>query len=200
MASPQQRPDPRRPEPHLEPELRIQQPPRSAGRRLLFAWWWIVLIAAVVFAFGWAIWGRSGQGGWWSAGHVKNEPPPNVSQKPQPTIEGMGVEVLTAVDRRPFIGRNFQVTTVPVISKANNQAVWIGTRTTPPMLLILNANSAANSKIVNGSLLDVTGTVEKAPPAAQAQRQWHLPGSATSQLESQGVYIQATNVIPIQPQ
>lgn len=199
MASPQQRPDPR-PEPHLEPELRITQPPRTAGQRLAFAWWWVVLTAAVIFGLAWAIWGWSGTGGWWSAGRVKNQPPPNVSQRAQPMIQGMGVEILTALNRRPFIGRNFQVTTVPVISKTSSRAVWIGTKTTPPMLLILNGNSAANSNIVKGSLLDVTGTVEKAPPAAEAQRQWNLSGSATSDLEMQGAYIQGTNVIAIQPQ
>ena len=200
MASPQQRPDPREPEPHFEPELRTTQPPRTAGQRLVFAWWWLVLTAVVIFALAWALWGRSGTGGWWSAGRVKNEPPPNVSQRAQPTIQGMGVEILTALDRRPFIGRNFQVTTVPVIDKTNSRAVWIGTKTTPPMLLILNGNSAPNSDIVKGSLLDVTGSVEKAPPAAEAQRQWNLTDSATSDLEKQGVYIQATKVIAIQPQ
>lgn len=114
-------------------------------------------------------------------------------------VRGMGVEVLTAVDRRPFAGRNFQVTSVPVISKSNNQAVWIGTKTTPAMLLILKGSQATPANIVPGTLLDVSGTVEKAPPTDQASKEWNLSSGDTSQLESQGVYIQATNVIAIHP-
>jgi len=196
MASPQ-RPDPRGPQPHLETEINTKHPPRSAGQRLAFAWWWLLLIACVIFGLAWAIWGWSGTGGWWSAGHVQSEPPANTSQRAQPMIQGMGVEILTAINRRPFVGRNFQVSTVPVISKSNNQAVWIGTKTTPPMLLILNS---AQADIAPGTLLDVSGTVEKAPPAAQASNEWKLSGSDTSQLENQGVYIQATKVYAIQPQ
>lgn len=198
MASPQ-RPDPYRPEPHIEPELKITRPPRTAGQRIAFAWWLVVLLAAIIFGLGWSLWGRSGQGGWWSAGHAKSAPSANTSPSAPATIQGMGVEILTATDRRPFVGRNFQVTTVPVISKSNDGAVWIGTRTTPPMLLVLNGSPAAHANIVPGSLLDVSGTVEKAPPAAQAQREWKLSGNDTAQLEKQGVYIQATNVIAIHP-
>src|SRR6185437_16065915 len=157
-----------------------------------FAWWWLLLTACVIFGVAWAIWGWSGTGGWWSAGRVKSEPPANISPRAQPmTVQGTGVEILTAVNRRPFAGRTFQVSTVPVISKSNNQAVWIGTKTAPPMLLILNS---ADASIVPGTLLDVSGTVEKAPTAAQASAKWKLSGSDASQLENQGVYIQATKV------
>lgn len=196
MASPQ-RPDPRQSQPHFEPELNTKGPQRPAAQRLAFAWWWILLTACVVFGLAWAIWGWSGTGGWWSAGRVKSQPTANISQRAQPmTIQGTGVEILTAPNRRPFAGRKFQVSTVPVISKSNNQAVWIGTHTAPPMLLILNS---ADANIAPGTLLDVSGTVENAPPAAQASKEWKLSGSDTSQLENQGVYIQATKVYAIQP-
>lgn len=194
MASPQ-RHDPR---PHFEPELDTSLPPRSAGRRLAFAWWWILLTAVVIFVLAWAIWGWSGTGGWWSAGRAASRPTAT-RQAPVPQIRGMGLEILTAADRRPFAGRNFQVSTVPVVDTVNNQAVWIGTRTTPPMLLILGSGAVPpNTHIVAGSLLDVTGTVEKAPPAAQARSQWNIGDKASSQLEKQGVYIRATRVYAIQ--
>lgn len=198
MASPQ-RPDPGGPQPHFEPELDTKQPPRTAGQRLAFAWWWILLIAAVIFGLAWAIWGWSGTGGWWSAGRARTEPPASTSQRAQPMISGMGVEILTAINRRPFAGRNFQISTVPVISKSNDQAVWIGTKTTPPMLLILNGDPASQANVVRGTLLDVSGTVEKAPPAAQARKEWNLSSGDLSQLENQGVYIQATKVYAVQP-
>lgn len=203
MASPQRpnpNPDSGRPQPHFEPELQTKHAPRTKGQRLAFAWWWILLVAAVIFGLAWAIWGWSGTGGWWSAGRVKTEPPANVSQRAQPMIRGMGVEILTATDRRPFAGRHFQVSTVPVISKSTDQAVWIGTKTTAPMLLILNGSSAAHADIAPGTLLDVSGTVEKAPPEAQARNEWKLSSGDTSQLENQGVYIQATKAIAVQPQ
>jgi hypothetical protein len=198
MASPQ-RPNPRGPQPHFEPELQTKQAPRTAGQRVAFAWWWLLLTACVIFGLAWAIWGWSGTGGWWSAGRVKSEPPANVSQRAQPmTVQGTGVEIRTAVNRRPFAGRTFQVSTVPMISKSNNQAVWIGTKTAPPMLLILNS-ADADANIVPGTLLDVSGTVQKAPTAAQASNEWKLSGSDASQLENQGVYIQATKVYAIEP-
>jgi hypothetical protein len=195
MASPQ-----REPQPHFEPELKTSRPPRTGTEKAVFAWWWILLTAVVIFALAWAIWGWSGTGGWWSAGRAKTKPQASTSQLVQPVIQGMGVEILTALDRKPFVGRNFQVTTVPVISKVSDQAVWIGTKTAPPMLLILNANNPAGPSIVAGSLLDVNGTIEKAPSAAQARHEWHLPGDAVSQLEKQGAYIQATSVIAIHQQ
>lgn len=197
MASPQ-RPNPDVPQPHFEPELHTKHAPRTPGQRVAFAWWWLLLIAAVIFGLAWAIWGWSGTGGWWSAGRARTEPT-NISQRAQPMVRGMGVEILTAINRRPFAGRNFQVSTVPVISKSNNQAVWIGTKTTPPMLLILNGSTASDGNIVPGTLLDVSGTVEKAPPAAQASTEWNLSSGDTSQLENQGVYIQATKVYAIHP-
>ena len=196
MASPQ-RPNPREPQPHFEPELQTKHAPRTPGQRVAFAWWWILLTACVVFGLAWAVWGWSGTGGWWSAGRVKSEPPANISQRAQPmTIQGTGVEILTAVNRRPFAGRTFQVSTVPVISKSNNQAVWIGTKTAPPMLLVLNS---AGPNIVPGTLLDVSGTVKQAPTSAQASNEWKLSGSDASRLENQGVYIQATKVYAIEP-
>lgn len=197
MASPQ-RPDLRGTQPHFEPELNTSLPPRSAGRRLAFAWWWIFLLAVLILALWWAIWGWAGTGGYWWAGRAASKPTVT-RQTPVPEIRGMGLEILTATDRRPFVGRSFQVSTVPVINKTNDQAVWIGTKTTPPMLLILgNGASPPNTTIVAGSLLDVTGTVDKAPPAAQAKSQWNLSTKAASQLENQGVYIQATRVYAIQ--
>jgi len=196
MASPQ-RPNPRGPQLHFEPELQTKHAPRTPGQRVAFAWWWLLLTACVIFGLAWAIWGWSGTGGWWSAGRVKSEPAANTSQRAQPmTVQGTGVEILTAVNRRPFAGRTFQVSTVPVISKSNNQAVWIGTKTAPPMLLVLNS---ADANIVPGTLLDVSGTVEKAPASAQASKEWKLSGSHASQLENQGVYIQATKVYAIEP-
>jgi hypothetical protein len=197
MASPQ-RPDPRGTQPHFEPELDTTMPPRSAGRRLAFAWWWIFLLTVLILGLWWAIWGWAGTGGYWWGGRTESKPTVT-RQTPLPEIRGMGVEVLTATNRRPFIGRSFQVSTVPVVSKTNSHAVWIGTKTTPPMLLILsNGAVAPNTNIVAGSLLDVTGTVEKAPPAAQAKSEWNLDSNATSQLEKQGVYIQATHAYAIQ--
>lgn len=143
MASPQRQPG--GPQPHFEPELNTSRPPRTGGEKAAFAWWWILLTAVVIFALAWAIWGWSGTGGWWSAGRAKTKPQANTSPLVRPVIQGMGVEVLDALDRKPFVGRNFQVTTVPVIRKASDQAVWIGTKTAPPMLLILNANHPAGS-------------------------------------------------------
>lgn len=45
--------------------------------------------------------------------------------------------------------------------------------------------------------LDITGQVVKAPPAAQAEQQWGLSAADANQMESEGVYIQATAMQPV---
>jgi hypothetical protein len=42
--------------------------------------------------------------------------------------------------------------------------------------------------------VSVTGAVQKAPSAQEAKQQWHLDDGAAKRLESQGVYLSATQV------
>lgn len=112
-------------------------------------------------------------------------------------MNGPGVQVLNATDKASFINKPFQANDVPVQGKVNDHVLWIGANNSSRMLTILSgaANNAANANIGQGNLVNVTGTVEKAPPIAQAKSQWHLNDSQAKLLEQEGAYIQASQVM-----
>lgn len=218
MASPQ-RPDPnelRRSHDDLERErlARARMDRRTVGAG--FAWWWVFWIIIIALAIWWAGWGWGGSGGWWWGGRGRTVPTygtlnPGTANTgtnantgaggAQGVISGPGLSILTATDKQPYIGKPFQVNNVPVQNQVNDHVLWIGANNSTPMLVVLagNGNTAANAHIGSGSMIDVTGTVQKAPPQAQAQQQWQLSGDDAAQLERQGAYIQATQVHTVQP-
>src|SRR5579884_2024976 len=139
-----------------------------------FAWWWIWLL--IIIAIIWfAGWGWGGYGGWWWGG-ARGVAVQNVNQANPAQITGRGVAVLNATDKQAFVGQPFRVSNVPVQNKINNQVLWIGANNNSGLLVVLTGtdNSAANAGIQQGTRVNVTGTVEKAPPAAQARQQWSL--------------------------
>lgn len=210
MASPQQRPDPDRNRRDYE-DLQRARMQRRATAGAGFAWWWFFWIIIIALAIWWAGWGWGGSGGWWWGGRTRNTPaygsntaPGNTNPAPganQTVISGPGLNVLNATDKNQYIGKPFQVNDVPVQKQLNNHAMWIGANNGTPMLVVLtgNGNTAANAHISQSSLINVTGTVQKAPPQAQAKNQWKLSEDDANQLERQGAYIQATQVHTVQP-
>ena len=64
------------------------------------------------------------------------------------------------------------------------------------MLAVLQGagHRAASAHLAQGDLVNVTGTVEKAPPATQARNQWKLSGNGQKRLEQQGVYVAASQI------
>jgi hypothetical protein len=118
----------------------------------------------------------------------------------QAAITGPGLNALTATNKRQYVGEHFQVNDVPVQTKVNNHVLWIGANNSTPMLLVLagNGNSAANADIGQGNRIDVTGTVQKAPPSARAKSEWSLSSGDVAKLERQGAYIEATQVHTVQ--
>lgn len=225
MASPL-RPDPEERRREYE-ELERERMERRAAAGAGFAWWWVFWIVIIALAIWWAGWGWGGTGGWWwgrttaapayvpngaagsngtagtnngaATANANNGTTPNGTG--QPAISGPGQAVLNATDKNAFAGKHFQVNDVPVQNKINNQVLWVGADNATPMLVILagNGNSAANAHVDNGSLVNVTGTVEKAPPRAQAKNQWSLSDDDADRLEREGVYIRATQVQAVHP-
>lgn len=217
MASPQQRPDPGEPRRDYDDLERARMERRSAAGAG-FAWWWFFWIVIIGLAIWWAGWGWGGSGGWWWGNRAVTAPTygtPNAAPGTnngsaagtngnagagyganQAAISGPGLSALTATNKQPYIGKNFQVNDVPVQNKVNNHVLWIGANNSTPMLVVLsgNGNTAANANVGQGSRIDVTGTVEKAPLQAQAKHDWSLSGGDAAKLERQGAYIQATQV------
>lgn len=215
MASPQQRPDPNDPRRDYEDLQRARMERRSAAGAG-FAWWWFFWIVIIGLAIWWAGWGWGGSGGWWWGNRARTAPMYGTTNAVpgtntgtagngyganQAAINGPGLSALTATNKQPYIGKPFQVNDVPVQNQVNNHVLWIGANNSAPMLVVLtgNGNSAANAQIGQGDLIDVTGTIQKAPPQAQAQSEWKLSDGDAAKLERQGAYIQATQVHTVQP-
>jgi hypothetical protein len=169
---------------------------RGGGR---FAWWgvfWLILIGLVIW---WAGWGWGASGGWWWGQGARNrmaaEAQGSAAEAASAKTSGTGVEVLNAPNKRDFIGRPFQVNDVLVQGTANGKTLWIESNGSSPILTILKGpGNNVGDAIRAGELVNVTGTVEKAPPAAEAKSQWQLSQEDLNRLEEEGVYIQAMEV------
>lgn len=188
MASPL-RADPGGPRHNFETQKTSRAGPESPrSRKTVWYWWrgfWIVIFAA---AIGWGVWGAVGGNGWWFLGRPN---PSNVKGAP---INGPGLAALQASDKQPFIGQKFQANFVPVQKKISDTVFWIGAKNATPTLLVIKNNGIAqkNGVIHVGNVIDIIGNVRKAPPRAQAQKQWALSDYGAARLERQGGYIQAT--------
>jgi hypothetical protein len=142
----------------------------------------LIIIAAIWFAG----WGWGGYGGWWWG-----RPRTIVVQQGNVQPTGEGVAVLNAADKQPFVGQAFSIRNVRVAKKVNDQAFWIGTGDHARSMLVVGSTAG---NIREGEQIDVTGTVEKAPPAAQAKQQWSLSDDGAQRLEQQRAYVQANQV------
>ncbi len=213
-----QGPDPRQTRTHLDDigdERQVERVSRGGWR-----WWWIwPVVLAVVFW--WAGWGWGGTGGWWwgrvaahntripaPAGSATTETLANAGAKqpidrqpltnsygrgPAQPMTGPGVQVLQAQNKQAFVGKQFAASDVPVQKKVNGRAMWIGEK--QPMLAVVSGPSknAANN-VVHGKIVDARGKVEKAPPEAQAKREWNLSNKDAAQLEKEGAYIEVSQL------
>jgi hypothetical protein len=204
MASPQT-PDPNQPVP--ETNHPIGNAPRidTEIAAYHFGWGWVSLcIAIVILVCIWAVWGFKGTGGWWmrdlraraaasGPGLARNGHVISI-----PGLSGPGVAALDATDKKSFVGQPFAVNGATVRENAGSHALWIGPKNSPPMLVVLAepSGSAETANFAEGDLVSVNGTIEKAPPAKQAQSKWSLSDDDTQRLEQEGAYIQATKLQP----
>ncbi|HEV2135094.1 MAG TPA: hypothetical protein VGR47_12720 [Terracidiphilus sp.] len=90
---------------------------------------------------------------------------------------------------------------MPVQKKISDTVYWVGAKNSTPTLLVIKNDSSTKgplkknaTTIEKGNLIDITGTVEKAPPQAQAQNEWALSSDGAARLEREGGYIQGTLV------
>jgi hypothetical protein len=185
----------------------------SSGWRFGFWWIWILIIVGIWYVgFGWGT-----SGGWiWGRHHAA------VQTTNDTELAGPGVAILGASNKLPYVGQAFVVENVPVEREAGPRAYWIGSRLNGvPMLAVNAANASANAgasmgnnppHAAAGSLnrsanhqgaaavpatipherLDVTGRILKAPAAAEAEQEWGLSPADAHQMETEGVYIQAS--------
>lgn len=182
----------------------------GAGVRYGWIWIWIAIIIILVIWFGGFGWG--GYGGWWWGNRPQRalvQPNPANGQNAglatngQPggnnmALGGAGVQILTAANKQAFVGKPFGIRNVPVQdTNSNNKRVfWIGANNIPPMLVVLEGNNdtTTNTNIQQGERVNVSGTVARAPSAADAKNMWKLSDDQAKRLEQQGAYIQATEV------
>ncbi len=195
MALPQRRdPDERQAEMERDVERRRIERETAAGGLLAWWWLWLLIIIAIIWFGGWG-WG--GYGGWWGWGAPRNAAMPATQNgAASPQVSGPAAALLNATDKQAFVGRSVTLNSVQVKTKVNDHILWIDSNNTTPMLAVLAGadNTTANANVGEGDWVDVIGIVQKAPPAAQAQKEWGLDNDAAKRLEQQGAYLQATQV------
>jgi hypothetical protein len=203
------------PNPPLKDDNKIAN---EVGARVRFGWVWIavIIIAILVVWFGGFGWGTYG-GWWWGSNRHpaplaqpesgNNGQPPNAEQPAPGTapavVTGSGAQILasTSTNRQALVGQPFDIRNVPVQSKPSNGAFWIAANKSAPMLVAINGGptNPMNADIAPGVRVNITGTVARAPSAAQAKRLWALSDHDANRLEQQGAYVQATQVQAGQP-
>jgi hypothetical protein len=172
------------------PEL-LLEPQRSApGRRTLVKRRVIQgLLAGTILGIWYVGWGWGNSGGWlWG----DREMPASSNGQ----LSGSGVAILTVANKEAYIGQSFQVQNVPVDRRVGNAVLWIGQwHDSLPMLLVLASDSGAKTTETQpGDVLDVIGTIVRAPARAVAKQQWGLGDEDLDQLAQEGAYVQATQV------
>lgn len=214
MAEPQGR-DPQQLRTHVDDlgdEQLVERVSRGGWRWL---WIWPVILALALW---WAGFGWGGTGGWWwgrVASHNKRIPAPPgsvttetlanagahqvIDRNPltgsygRQKMIGPGVPILTAQDKKAFVGKRFAANDIPVQQKINGRAMWIGEK--QPILAIVTGHGKDSAKnVVHGKVVDAIGKVEKAPPEQQARREWNLSNKEVSRLENQGAYIEVSQL------
>lgn len=193
MALPQ-----RKEEPDEQPLGDVREVDREVGGGVWSRlWMWIIIAVAIVCVI-WIAWGFGGTGGWWWGNRNHQSVASLVTSGPagtNPLPTGSGVAVLNAANKQDYIGKAFDAQNVTVQSKVNNNAMWVGGKNAPMLLILGGAgNNASVAGIAQGEAITVTGAVVKAPPAQQAKQQWSLSDDDVNRLEQQGAYIQATQV------
>ena len=183
MALPQRK-EPQQPQPNLRGLEQQKQMDRQIQSGWRFGWWWIWAIVIVLIWYVGYGWG--GSGGW-----LRHRAHTTVTN--DAALSGSGAVMLSSTNKKQYIGQAFVIRNVRVNRQASSRAFWIGSATnTTPMLLVLQGAADFG----HGTLIDADGRVLQAPPAAQAQQQWHISSADARHMEDQGVYIQATDAQP----
>jgi hypothetical protein len=184
---------------------------RRATAGAWWAWWWLwlVIIAFIIWFGGWG-WGP--YGGWWGWGAPRNatvEPGPAgataTSKTPTPAPAGSSlnqtsdaIAVLTSPAKQSYIGKKVQLKHVKV-QGASGKALWVGPSGSQKLLVVQQKENPHAGQPPQNSEVNVSGTVEKAPAANRAEKDWGLSGGDAQQVEKDGVYISANQVQPLQP-
>lgn len=116
-------------------------------------------------------------------------------QGPESDLRGGPVVVaiiVAVIDPAPLVGKTVELVRAPVQQTAGDKAFWIGDSPRQRLLVVMEGErSEGASKWTEGKSVDITGTVQRMPPAAEAARRWGLDQGA---LENQRLYIQAQRV------
>jgi hypothetical protein len=173
----------------------------------------------LVFIIWFGGWGWGPYGGWWGwsgANRAAVRPGPigttgngNYAAKngqnttPAPAGNNLNqttdtLAVLTSPAKQSYLGKKVELKNVRVQGTSGN-AIWVGSSDSQKLLVVEQKRNQHAAPPAQNSEIDVRGTVEKAPPAQQAEKQWGLSGNDAQQVEKDGVYIAANQVQPLQP-
>lgn len=191
--------------------------------------WFIILACAFIWFAGWGwgsrggwLWGNRQPTAQRNAGGVNGPtyngpvgtpvPPANSGPAGAPAngsastagtagAAGANAPALTASNKREFEGKALEASGVPVLKKVTNHVFWVGpNNSAAPLLVVVSASgNALAANLQTGETVNVSGTVEKAPPAAKAEKNWGLDNTEAARLQQEGAYLNATQANPAQP-
>lgn len=152
-----------------------------------FGWWWLWIVIIILF-FGWfAGWGWGSYGGWWGWGNRGRA----VLVEPTRTVIAVGVPQLLN-NSQSFSGRQITVPSSTVQEVVAPHEIWIGPSSNQAVLVTLA--DATGAPVNKGDTVQVTGTVQN---ASNPPNNLKLDNNGQKQLQSDGVYIVASNVHPV---
>lgn len=188
MASPQRRPDPNQLRELEDMQHRDVQKEIAPRWRFGYWWWaWIIIFVAIWWvSFGW---GNSGGYIWGNHGAAAARPANDA------VLAGPGVPILNATNKKIYIGQAFSVQNAPVQHVASHKALWIGNLNNSVPMLIVAPSGANAGDFAHGEWVNVAGRIQKAPPANVAAKEWGLKPAGVQRLETEGAYVQATELL-----
>lgn len=180
-----------RPEIHVDDlgDQRVVERVSRSGWR----WWWVFPVV-LALAFWWAGWGWWGTGGWWWGNGYSVPGARSTANLQRQIMSGPGVQILNAPSKDSFIGKQFAANDIPIERKPGDRALWIGEGKEPMLAVVTGATKGVIGGLAPGEIVSVLGTVQKAPPQAQAQRDWNLSDQGAMRLEQEGAYIQVSRL------
>lgn len=109
------------------------------------------------------------------------------------------VAVVTAVDPMPLVGRQVQLTGVPVQSVPGDSTFWVGPSESQRLLVVLDEQPTPGTPVEGrvdvdpGQMVTVTGTLRQMPADLAAwQTRWKLDDAAMTSLRNARVYLAAS--------
>ena len=167
-------------------------------RKSVAPWWMWAVLALFVLAIVWGYLAMRGHNTTADSAAVTAE-----SERAR-SVDGVNdlLVIVTAPERRAFLGRNVQLTHVTVLDVVGDKTFWIGPSNEQRLFVVLNEVPGSSRPGVEGryninpgQVLNLTGTIQELPDAATARAQWGEAGATAAREEQVYLFAQKAEII-----